>query len=74
MIGIEAEMSLTKKEEMSWATNVEQAFLAVYTLELLLRIAGVEWSSIREVPLGFLSGLIATSLQVRCWKGSKGLH
>lgn len=40
MIGIEAEMSLTKKEEMSWATNVEQAFLAVYTLELLLRIAG----------------------------------
>eukprot|EP00435_Cladocopium_sp_Y103_P065012 s916_g26.t2 len=40
MIGIEAEMSLTMNEEMSWATNVEQAFLAVYTLELLLRIAG----------------------------------
>ena len=61
MIGIEAEMSLTMNEEMSWATNVEQAFLAVYTLELLLRIAGVEWSSIREVPLDFLSGLVATS-------------
>lgn len=40
MIGIEAEMSLSMNEEMSWATQVEQAFLAVYTVELLLRIAG----------------------------------
>ena len=43
MIGIEAELSLTRNEEMSWATNVEQAFLVVYTLELILRMAGSEW-------------------------------
>lgn len=38
---VEAEMSLIVQEEMTWATRVEQAFLTVYVVELLLRIAGV---------------------------------
>ena len=39
-IGVEAELSLSVDAEVSWATTVEQVFLVLYTLELVLRLAG----------------------------------
>lgn len=40
-IGVEAELSLSVDAEVSWATTVEQVFLVIYSLELVLRLAGV---------------------------------
>lgn len=42
-IGVEAELSLSVDAEVSWATTVEQVFLVLYSLELVMRLAGGEW-------------------------------
>ena len=39
-IGVEAELSLSVDAEVSWATTVEQVFLVLYSLELVMRLAG----------------------------------
>ena len=47
LIGVEAEMSLLQ-QDTTWATEIERAFLTLYTIELLLRLGAGGWPMFRS--------------------------
>jgi len=59
MLGVESQMSLTHaREDLAWARIAELCFLAIFTVEILLRLAARGWRVIKDGWFLFDSTLV----------------